>query len=87
MELKDTLLDAIKKDKVIFGYRKSIRFIKTKRPKLIVMAENAPEEVKRQVEHSAKVFNLKVKVFSGSSRELGVVCGKPFPVSVLVIKE
>lgn len=84
--LNETIQSAIKVNKVIIGYRRSIRLIKTGSPKLIVIANNLPKKMKDEIEHNAKVGSVQVEIFNSSSKELGVVCGKPFPVSTLVIK-
>lgn len=77
---------ALKENKVIIGYKESIDFIKSNKPKLVVMTKNIPENMRKEIEHNAKIFGLEVIIFDGSSKELGVVCGKPFPISTLVIK-
>ena len=82
----DEIQSAIKSEKAIFGYRSTIKFIKTGSPRLIVMARNTPDSMRKEIEHNTKVGNTKVEVFEGSSKELGVVCGKPFPVSTITIK-
>ncbi|MDI6806265.1 MAG: 50S ribosomal protein L30e [Candidatus Aenigmarchaeota archaeon] len=87
MSLTEIILDAIKSNKITFGYKQSIKFIKSGKPKFIVIAENIPEPMRKQIEHNAKIFNLKVEIFKGTSKELGVTCGKPFPISTLVIEE
>jgi large subunit ribosomal protein L30e len=86
MTLTETIQAALKANKVILGYKKSIKFIKSNTPKLIVIAKNSPEEIRKEIEHNAKIAGIKVDVFEGSSKELGIVCGKPFPVTTLVIK-
>jgi ribosomal protein L30E len=45
-----------------------------------------PEKIRKEIEHNAKIAGIKVEIFDKSSKELGVLCGKPYPVSVLVIK-
>lgn len=77
---------ALKENKVVIGYRESLDFIKSNKPKLIVIAKNIPESRKKEIEHNAKIFGLELVEFEGSSKELGVICGKPFPISTLVIK-
>jgi len=86
MTLTDEIQLAIKANKAIIGYRKSIKFIKTNSPKAIVLAENAPEKIKREIEYNVKISNFTLKIFDGGSKKLGVVCGKPFPVTTLIIK-
>jgi len=61
-------------------------FIKTNSPKLVVVAKNIPEDMKKEIEHNVKVSGSKLEIFNGSSKELGLACGKPFPVTTLVIK-
>ena len=87
MKLTEEIKNAIKSEKAILGYRRSIRFIKTNKPKLVVIAENTPLEIRKEIEHNAKIGGIKVKIFKGGSKELGVICGKPFPISTLVIRE
>jgi large subunit ribosomal protein L30e len=78
--------DGVKSKKIIIGERETIRFIKVNSPKLIVTAKNISDQMRKEIEHNAKISNLKVEVFDGNSKELGMICGKQFPVSALVIK-
>lgn len=86
MKIEDEIQDALKGKKAILGYRESIKFIKLDEPKLVVVAKNIPENMKKEVEHNAKVSKLRMEIFEGSSKDLGVICGKPYPVSIVVIK-
>jgi large subunit ribosomal protein L30e len=86
MSLTVTIQEAIKSKKIVIGYRNTVRFIKLNSPKLIVVAENIPRKMKEEIEHNSKVSNIKIETFSGTSKELGVVCGKQFPISALAIK-
>ena len=86
MSLTVTIQEAIKSGKIIMGYRKTISFIKVNSPKLIVVAKNIQEERREEIEHNAKVSGVKVETFKGTSKELGVICGKQFPISALAIR-
>jgi large subunit ribosomal protein L30e len=85
--LTDIIQDAIQHKKIIIGYKKVTKAIKNDIPKLVVLAENIPEEMKKEIEHSAKVLNIKVEIIDKSSVELGTLCGKPFPVAALAIRD
>lgn len=87
MTLIEEIQSALKEGRVTIGYKKSLEFIKNNSPKLIVMTQNIPEKEKREVEHNAKLSGAKIEIFEGSSKELGVICGKPFPIMLLVIKK
>ena len=86
MNVQEMIQEALKSKNIVIGYKDSIKFIKVNAPKLIVISNNLPESLRKEIEHNAKVGNMKLEVFSGSSKDLGIFCGKPFPVSTLVIK-
>lgn len=86
MTIQEIIQEALKTKKIVIGYRASIKFIKLNTPKLIVISNNLPESLRKEVEQNAKVGNMKIEVFNENSKELGIFCGKPFPVSALVIK-
>jgi large subunit ribosomal protein L30e len=77
---------AIKGGNAIIGYKKSIKFIKMNKPKTVIIANNIPEHFRKELEHNCKIMKIKIRVFKGSSKELGVICGKPYPISTIVIK-
>ena len=86
MVLTNDIQSAIKSNKVIIGYNESTNYIKTNTPKLIIVANNLPISIRKELEHNAKISKTNFEVFDGTSRELGVVCGKPFPVTTIIIK-
>ncbi len=84
--LEKKIKKAIKEKKATLGYRKSLKLIKLGKVKEIIMSKNIPESWKKEIEYNAKLNKIKINVFDGTSKELGVVCGKPFPVTVITIK-
>lgn len=86
MTVQEMIQEAIKTKKIVIGYRDSIKFIKVNTPKVIVISNNLPQSLRNEIEQNAKVVKMKVEIFNGDSRQLGIFCGKPFPVSTLVIK-
>ncbi len=75
----------VESGKVEFGYRKGVKNALLGKAKLFVLAKNTPSDIKDDVERYAKLSNIPVLVFNGTTMELGSVCGKPFPISVLSI--
>ncbi len=71
----------VESGKVDFGARKGS---KTK-AKLFVVADNTPKDIRTSVAKHAESINAPVIEFSGNTMQLGAVCGKPFPVSVLSV--
>jgi len=86
MDIIAQIQSAVKANNVIIGHKKSVEYIKNNSPELVVIANNIEEDKKRELEHDAKISGVRVEVFEGSSKDLGIICGKPFPISVLVIK-
>ena len=84
--LTDDIQDALKSGNAVVGTREALKFIKANQAKVIVMANNVPENVRSEIEHVAKFGSSKFETFDGNSRDFGTFCGKPFPVSVLAIK-
>lgn len=75
----------VESGKVEFGARRGLSNSLTAKAKLFVVASNTPADVKAQVQKYAELSKVPVIRFPGSSMELGSVCGKPFPVSVLSV--
>ncbi|MBE6486198.1 MAG: 50S ribosomal protein L30e [Methanosphaera stadtmanae] len=87
MDIERGIRVAVDTGKVILGSNKSIQAIKLGNGELVVMAANAPKNLKEDVEVYSKLSEMPVYVFDGSSVDLGSICGKPFTVSVLVVQE
>lgn len=86
MNLVNLLQEKVKENNVVFGYNKVIKLLKSSHPKMIVIAKNMPKEKKETILHNAKLSKVEVKEFDNDNVNLGLVCGKPFSVSVLAIK-
>ena len=86
MVIVDDIQSAVKSNMAILGYNESVNYIRSNQPKLVVIANNLPTSLKHEIENNIKVSKTKMEVFDGTSVELGVICGKPFPVSTLIVK-
>jgi len=86
MDLADLIKTKSSENKIVIGYDTVMKFIKNENPELIVLANNFPDDKKKIIEHNAKIAKVEVKEYSNDSVNLGLVCGKPFPIGVLAIK-
>lgn len=75
----------VESGKVEFGARTGILASLLGKAKLFVIAENTPKTTSVRIQDYAKQSNIPVIVFDGSTMDLGSVCGRPFPVSVLSV--
>jgi len=86
MDISKLIKEKIKQDKVLLGYKSVMKSLKSSRPELIVYANNLPDDRKKMIEHNAKISNVEIKEYPNDNVNLGLVCGKPFSVSILAIK-
>jgi large subunit ribosomal protein L30e len=82
MSIEEKIKKAIKENKVIIGYRECLKYIRNNNPEVVIIAENAPERIKKIIFSS----NVKVELFKGSSKNLGTICGRPHPITTVTIK-
>jgi len=87
IDIDKAIATAVKTGKVWFGAKSAIRSAQTGKAKLIVIASNCPPDVKSDIEYYCKLSNVPTIIYKGTSIELGMVCGKPFTVSALTIRE
>ena len=76
---------AIKTGKVRFGSKEAIKALKHGKAKMVIIAANAPKEIKDDILYYAKLSKIPVYIFQGTSVELGTICGKPFMVAAITI--
>jgi large subunit ribosomal protein L30e len=86
MSMMDEIQSAVKSDSAVIGYRESIRCLKTGGARLAIIADNLPEKMGAEIRRDAGAAGTKLEVFDGGSKDLGTACGKPFPVSAMVIR-
>lgn len=84
-DIERELVTALKTGTVVLGTRKTLKLLKLGKAKAVIIAANAPPEVKKDVLYYAKLGNTPVYIYPGTSVELGAVCGKPFTVMSLAI--
>ena len=85
MNYLDELKDSLAKGKAVVGTRRTVKYLKANRLKLVIMASNCTEEIRKEIENYSKSSNMKVEKFDGTGKQLGLFCGKPFPIAVVSI--
>jgi large subunit ribosomal protein L30e len=87
IDVDKAIANVVKTGKVSFGIDSALKGAKTGKVKLIVLAANCPEDMREDIEYYAKLSEVPLMMFRGSSHDLASVCGKPFSVSALSIRE
>lgn len=87
MDLAYELRKALETGEVVIGSKRTVELAKSGGAKLIIVARNAPREVKEDLEYYGRLSNIPIYEFEGTSVELGTTLGKPFVVASLAIVE
>ena len=87
MDLDKAISTVVRTGKVYFGTKSALRSAKNGKAKLVIITMNCPPAVRGNVEYYCKLSNIPVLIYRGSSKDLAVVCGTPFIVSALAIRE
>lgn len=78
---------AVDTGNVTLGSEKSIQGLKLGKGKLVIIAQNCPRNIREDVLHYSKLSEIPVYDYEGTSVDLGSVCGKPFTVATMTIKD
>ena len=87
VNVKRAIYLAVKTGRVLLGARRTVESVKTGRAKLLIMAANCPEEIRKDLEYYCNLSRIPIYIYKGSSIDLGVACKKRFKVSALAIRE
>ncbi len=85
MDVDSAIRLAVETGKVTIGSKSTLDAILKRKAKLVIVASNCPKNLRRDAERYAKLANIPLFEYKGSSVELGTVCGKPFVVAMLGI--
>lgn len=87
IDVNKAIVTTVKTGKVLFGTNNAMNNAKTRKAKLIIVASNCPQKTRGDIEYYSKLSNIPVTIYKGTNIDLGAVCGKPFKVSALTIRE
>lgn len=72
----------LKQGKLIIGTNNTLKKLRTNKLEKIWLSSNVPERVKEDIINYSKLNNVEVIDLDIANDELGVICKKPFSVSV-----
>lgn len=87
MEVSRKIVQAVATGKVIIGTEKSLKAVKRGQAKLVIVASNCSRDALADIKQYSKLADIQLQVFDGDSTMLGLACGKPFSVNMLVVVE
>ncbi len=87
MDIDRGIRVAVDTGTVTLGSDKSVQALKLGKGKLVIIAKNCPVEIREDVMYYSQLSEVPVYTYEGSSVDLGSVCGKPFTVATLIIRD
>ena len=87
MSIESEIKNAAKEKKLIIGSNTVLKGIKKGAVKYVICTNNCSEDLMNDLNYYNKSFGIEIKKFSGNSRQLGEICGKPFNIMLLGIKK
>jgi len=83
----DDIKKGVKERKIIIGTSRTIKALKLGKISKVFLTSNCPSDVKEDIEYYSKLSKVKVVKLRQPNVELGTICKKPFPISVLSFKK
>jgi len=87
IDVDKAIATAVKTGKVSFGANAALQNAKAGKAKMVILASNCPKDIKEEIEYTCKLSNVPAMTYKGASMDLANVCGKPFIISALSIRE
>jgi large subunit ribosomal protein L30e len=87
IDIDKAIASAVKTGKVTLGAGSAVQNAKSGKAKMIVLATNCPRKMREGIEYYCKLSDVPLVNFRSSGVDLAAVCGKPFNVSALSIRE
>jgi len=73
----------LRKKKPVMGAKRTLKLLKIGNLEKVYIAKNCREDIRKDIEHYAELANVELIKLDITNDELGVVCKKPFNISVL----
>jgi len=87
MSTIDNIKKAMKDKKLVIGFKETLRLLRKQQISTVVVASNAPENVKEEIENLANIAKIEFVTSEKNNIELGATCRKAFGVMTLSIKK
>ena len=85
MSLNQSIASAVSTGTCKVGAKSSLDALRTGEAKLVIIAANCPQNEREDLERFAQLGEIKIRIFEGTSWDLGETVGKPFMVTAIAV--
>lgn len=75
----------LKAGSVILGTERTMKSLRLGKIEKVLLSQNCPDKVERDISHYAGLAGAEIQKLDYHNDELGVICKKPFSISVLAV--
>jgi large subunit ribosomal protein L30e len=89
-ELQDVskeIKQLLKTNKLIFGKEVTLKLLREGKVNKVILCSNSPKTLNDDIAHYAGLSGVQIVHAVQPNDELGVICKKPFSISVLSVKK
>jgi len=79
----EELKKALQENKVIIGTERVLKKLRIGKLQKVYLASNCPKNTREDIKHLAKLYNIQINEMKEDNEQLGIICKKPFSISVL----
>nr|AIF00801.1 ribosomal protein L30e (RP-L30e, RPL30) [uncultured marine group II/III euryarchaeote KM3_139_C07] len=73
----------LKTKKLVFGTEQTIKNLKQNKLEKFFISSNCNQETKEDLQHYSKISKIEATPLQNSNKDIGILCKKPFSISVL----
>jgi large subunit ribosomal protein L30e len=84
--MKDSIKEIkqlLKTKKLVFGTEQTLKNLKQNKLEKFFISSNCNHEIKEDLQHYAKIAKIEVIPLLNSNKDIGILCKKPFSISVV----
>ncbi len=78
---------SLKSGKIVIGSSSTLKNMKLGALSKVFVSSNAPQKIKNELDYLGKLSNIDVVSLDVPNDELGMLCKKPYSVSVMGLKK
>jgi large subunit ribosomal protein L30e len=87
IDVNKAITTTAKTGRIQIGANNALKSAQAKKAKMIVFASNCPSNIKGEIQEYCTLNEIPVFTIIGESTDLGALCGKPFAICVLTVKD
>ncbi len=83
MEIVEDLKKLLAADKLVLGTAETLKMLRRGKLQKVFLASNCDPAVKGDIERYCKMGNVEFVMIAQAGEEIGVLCRKPFAISII----